>query len=295
MKTTRITNTNYLRTGYGENDITPQSFLEAEIITDGQGRIVKESHYLPEEGLDSVTVNEYDEGGRIVSSSQYDFADELIQRNTFTYENGRLVRKGCFYGEGSPEYATVYVYEGENLVREDSYNEDEFDYTEKKHVFNDANQEVKRDEFNDDGEIIYHTENEYNAEGFLSRRLREEPMEHDSRTYTFEYDEAGRKTKELVYNFDEKLIAKTYYVYNEAGDVVETEEENLDIYRRTQYTYDGSNCVKVEQFDRDDLFSWTEYTYNEQGDVTFIKSYVHDEVDPEKYRVVASVQYDIEY
>lgn len=295
MKQTKITNTNYLRTGYGETEIKEESYLEAVISYDENGKVLKEVHYTPDGNVESVVENEFDAEGRVVASSQFDENEELCQKNTFTYQDGRVVKKGCFYGEGSPEYVTRFIIENGLVVREDSYDEDEFDYTEKTHEYDENGREVKTVEFNEEGEILYRNTYEYDADGRVSKRFLEEPMEHDSRTFVYGYDEAGHKTKELMYNYDEKLLARAYFTYNEDGNVTDMEEENLDVFRRTHYTYEGKNCVKIEQFDKeDDLMAWAEYVYDDQDEVVQIKNFIHDEVEPEKYRVSSSISYDIE-
>lgn len=294
----RIIHTNYLRSGYGENDITQEQFTEAEVTYDGNGNILTELHYTPKGEVESRVANTYDSNGRPTESAQYDSFDELCQKNVFYYddETGRLSRKGCFYGEGSPEYATVYVYENDRLVREDAYDEEEFSCTEKSYQYDEAGHNTQTTEYDEDGKVLYRTTDEYDSEGRLAKRLREEPQEHDSRTFVYAYDEQGHKTKELMYNFDGKLIAKAYYRYDEQGHNIEMEEENLDIFRLTQYVYEGDNCVKITQFDKEKMaLSYSSYEYNDNGDVVRIENRARDEVDPSALRIVSSLEYQIEY
>lgn len=296
MKKIRITNTTYVRSGYGEEDIRTEEYLMAEIEYSESGKVLSDKRFTSDGTVESFTVNEYDAQDRIIASSQYDENDELCQKNTFEYEaDGRMVKRGSFYGEGSPEYSTRNVFENGLLVREDSYTEDDFDFTEKTRQYDAEGRETQCVEFNEDNEVLYRTSFEYDGEGRMVKRFYEQPQEHDSRTFTYEYDEQGNKTKELLYNFDEKLIAKAYYTYNEDGNVLEMEEENLDIYRLTRYTYEGKNCVKIEQADRDHLLAWTEYAYNEHDDVVTTKNFIRDEVDPEKFRLASYVRQEYEY
>ena len=296
-KSVRILHTNHLRSGYGENDITQELFTEAEVTYDENGNILTERHFNSNGELESRVANSYDNEGRPTESAQFDNFDELCQKNVFYYgENGRLDRKGCFYGECSPEYATVYVYEDGRLVREDAYDEEEFVCTEKAYEYDGAGHVTKTTEYDEDGNVLYRTTDEYDENGRLAKRLREEPQEHDSRTFVYAYDEQGHKTKELMYNFDGKLIAKAYYRYDEMGNNIEMEEENLDIFRLTQYTYEGTNCVKITQFDKDRMaLSYSTYEYNDNGDVVRIENHSRDEVDPSVLRTVSALEYQIEY
>ena len=296
MKTIRTTKTNFLRTGYGENDIFEQKFVESEVLYSDDDKVLKERHFNTEGNIESVVENEYDSQGRVLSSSQFDEGEELSQKNVFAYdEEGKLLKKGCFYGEGSPEYATQYVYEDGKLVREDSYNEDEFDYTEKSYEY-DGNGRVKcQTDFDEDSKVMYRRTHDYDENGRLSKLLYEEVMANDSRTYLFTYDDNGRKIKDLTYNFNEKLIAKSYYVYDEEGRLIEQEDEDLDNYRKTVFTFEGSNCTKIEQFDKDGkLLNWTEYAFNEQGDAVCVKSFVPDEVRPDIFRISTIIEQEYE-
>lgn len=296
-KLVKLLRTNYLRNSYDRDGIQTEKYIESETSYNESGKVLKETHYNAENAVESTVINEYDENGLVISSSQYDQDNELCQQNTFAYDDKqRVIRKGCFYGEGSIEYATHYVYENGLLVREDSYDEDEFSYTEKQYEYTDNGLISKLIEYDEDGEIMYRTSNEYDEKGQLIRRTREELLEHDSRTFTFEYDDNGNKTKELLYNYDMKLIAKAYYQYDEANNCIEMEEENLDIYRKTTYTYDGENCVKIAQYDKKDvLLTWTDYSYDEEGDVARIQNNIADEVSPEEYRIAFIIEYETEW
>lgn len=296
-KSTRIIKTDFLRTGFGEEDITEQEYTEAEITYNEEGNILTEKHFNSDGDLESAVENEYDEQGRPVSSAQYDESGELCQQNVFTYsEEGKLLKKSCFYGEGSPEYATVYVYEEGLLVREDSYNEDEFDFTEKSYEYDENGHVAVTVEYDEEGKVMYRTVDEYDDNGRLAQRLREEPQEHDSRTYVYAYDDQGNRVKELTYNFGGKLIAKSYFTYDVEGRMTEQEDENLDTYRRTTYQYEGDKCVKVTQFDKDEAkIGWTEYEYDEQGNVTLLKNYIRDEVRPDFHRSASWIKYETEW
>ena len=296
-QSSRIINTDFLRTGFGDEDITEQEYTEAEIQYDENGRILTEKHFNSDGNLESAVENEYDAQGRVVSSAQYDETGELCQRNVFTYgEDDKVLKKSCFYGEGSPEYATVYVYENGLLMREDSYNEDEFDYTEKSYEYDKQGRVMVMVEYDEEGKVMYRTTNEYDENGRLAQRLREEPQEHDSRTYVYAYDEEGRRTKELTYNYGGKLIAKTYYTYDEEGRLVEQEDENLDTYRRTASEYEGDLCMKVTLYDKEgEKMGWTEYEYDETGNVALLKNYVRDEVRPDFHRSASWIKYETEW
>lgn len=291
MKTIRNTKTEYLRTGYGEEDITEQQYVETETKYSDEGNVLEERHFTTDGVMDSLVKNEYDAQNRVISSSQFDENEELTQKNTFEYSaDGKVVKKGSFYGEGSPEFSTHYVYENGLLVKEDSYTEEDFDYTEKTYEYDENGRMICQTDFDEEGKAMYRIQQQFGSEGELEERIVDELQANDRRHYVYEYDEKGQRIKELVYNFNEKLIAKTYYEHDEAGHVTQSEEENLDNYIRMVYTFEDDFCSKIEQFDKKDaLVSWSDYVRSDDGNALTVNSFIRDEVNPDKHRQAASV------
>ena len=295
-KTTTLS-TQYQRTGFDKDDITPIQYKESEVEYNESGKVTKETHFSEDGGVDSYTLNEYDDRGRLVSSVQYDANELLCQQTTQQYdEEGHLVCQGNIYGEGSPEYLTKFVYENGLLMRQDSYDEDEFDFTEKEFAYDNEGQLEKEIDYSDDGEVLYIIENQYNEKGLLSQMVRNEVAAKDRRSYQFAYDERGNKVKDLVYNYNEELIAKAYYTYNDNDQLLEAETEDLDRYQKATYTYEGAHLVEEALSDKDgNVLSKTTYRYNEQGDIVLVTRHIRDEVDNNTLRVLSETQYDREY
>ena len=297
IKKTTTINTQYQRTGFDKDDITPFEYKESEVEYNEAGKVAKDTHFAEDGEVDSYTLNEFDESGRLVSSVQYDADDILCQQTTQQYdEEGHLVCQGNIYGEGSPEYLTKFVYENGLLMRQDSYDEEEFDFTEKEFAYDDEGRLVKEIDYTDDGEKLYVIENQYNEKGLLSQVVRNEVAAKDRRTFQFAYDERDNKIKALVYNYNEELIAKAYYTYNEEDQLLEAETEDLDNYRKVTYTYEGSRLVKEETTDKQGhVLSKVEYQYNEQGDIYVVTRYIMDEVDNNELRKLSENRYEREY
>ena len=283
---------NYLRTGYEENDITPEDYISSIAEYDDQGNIISENSYNPDATLQSATVTEYDDNHHPLLLKNYDGEGVLCEQISSAYENGRLEEQTQCYGEGMPEYTTRMVYENSRLVRRDCYDDGEFSYTERTFDYNDKGQLVKDVEFDEDGNEMYVTTMQYDESGRVIARTRDEVQQHDRRTVNFEYDEQGRKIKDLIYNYEETLIAKIYYRYDEVNRLIEEEEEDLDHYRKTCYEYEGEKPVKISVFDKDgNLQSWTAYTYDEKGRIQTQDSYAKDEVNPAVCRLMNHVDY----
>lgn len=283
---------NYLRTGYEENDITPEDYISAILEYDNQGNLISENTYNPDATLLSATVTEYDENRHPVLVKNYDGEGMLCEQVRSVYEDGQLVEQKQCYGEGMPEYTTRLVYENDHLVRRDCYDEDEFSYTERAFTYNEKGQLIKDVEFDEDGQEMYVTTMQYDENGRVVVRVRDEVQQHDRRIVNFEYDEQGRKIKDLIYNYDEALIAKIYSRYDDQNHLVEQEEEDLDHYRLTTYEYEGNNMVKISAFDKEkNLLSYNTYTYDSEGRVLTQDAYSSDEVNPSVCRLVNHTEY----
>lgn len=285
--------TNYKRINYGKKDISPETFKESISEYDEKGNLQKEFHYTSENELENFSVNEYNSQNQLISTAHYDEERCLVQKMIYHYDNeGNIIKQDNCYGEDPPLFSTHFIYENGLLVRQDSYDDDQFACTEKVYSYDDKKQLIKLVEYDEDGQEQYVTDNAYDDDGLLITSVRNELLAKDRRTYHFEY-ENKRKIKDLIYDYDETLIAKVYYFYNENGDIVETEEEDLDSYRKTKYTFDGKLVIKAEVFDNDEkLVAWKEYEYDENGKIINIRNFIKDEVDQNDYRIITEYRYE---
>jgi hypothetical protein len=292
MRKLTIHTINYLRTGYEENDITPEDYISNIAEYDAQGNIISENSYNPDATLQSATVTEYDDNHHPLLLKNYDGEGMLCEQISSVYENGRLIEQKQCYGEDMPEYTTRMVYENDRLVRRDCYDDGVFSYTERVLSYNDKGQLVKEVEYDEDGNEMYVTKSEYDANGRVIGRVRDEVQQKDRRSVAFEYDERGNKIKDLIYNYDDALIAKIYYRYDDENRMIEQEEEDLDHYQLTTYEYEGSKLVKNSAYDKDkNLLSYTTYTYDAEGRVLTQDSYAKDEVNPSVCRLMNHTDY----
>lgn len=289
--------TNHVRTGYGKEDIETEQFLESSLLYNADGKVLKEEHYLSDKEPDTLVNNEYDENGRLIATFQYDGNKILIQKSEFYYdEQGDMTRQDNYFGEGSSVYTTGFIYTDGLLARQDSYDCGQFAYIEKEYFYNDDRLLTKQIEYDEDGNKKYIITNEYNADKLVVKRVREEIMEKDRRIYLFEYDRKGNKIKDLIYDYQEILIAKTYYTFDELNRLIEKEDEDLDHYMKTNYSYDGENVIKMEMLDKDrNLLSWTEYSYDEDNQIISIRQYNADEADDNNLRLVSEYRYERYY
>ncbi|HHU46538.1 MAG TPA: hypothetical protein P5134_04050 [Bacteroidales bacterium] len=288
----KIEKINYLRVGYQKDDIISEQYTEMLLHFDEAGNIVKQEHFSPDKEIISVVLNEYNEQNHLVVTSEFDENEELLQKIEYFYNlNGKVERQNNFYGEGSPCYVTRFVYENNLLIQQEAYVEEDLEGVEKKYFYNDNNQLIKEIHFNEDGKEQYIFEYSYFENGTLKQTTKIEVLEKDKRTYDYEYDERNNRVKELIYNYNDELISKSYTKYNDENRVVEVEEEDLNQYKLTQYQYEGENVIKVSILDKNKkIISWTEFIYDESGKNKQLTQYITDEVDPESYRKLYEIK-----
>ncbi|MDR1113258.1 MAG: hypothetical protein LBL18_05835, partial [Bacteroidales bacterium] len=198
MRTVNIFQANYLRDGFDKTDITEERYKEAELKYNDANQTVSEEHFNAEGVRNLLTLNQYNEAGKLMQSELYDADNEMVQRMKYSYdEHGRMVKEVLCYGKDSPEYGSHYVYENDLLVRQDAYDGDEFIYTEKFFEYQ-GNKMVRETDFTEEGEKQYLIEQEFNDKGLLAKRIRHELLDKDRRTCLYEYDEYDNKIKELI-------------------------------------------------------------------------------------------------
>ena len=292
MKNLTIIKKEYQRVGYDEHDIEPLEFVEVKAEYNEAGQITREERFDADGNINTLTVNQYDEQHRLVQSEQFDQDNILLQKTVNTYEGDTLTQQSNFFGESDFEYVTKFVYDSDgNLIRQEMYDDGELDYVEKAMEYADGRL-VKETENDDYGKAMYVNTYAYDEQGRVIRHVRDEVQNKDRRTYEFTYDANGNRIKDLIYDYGNALIAKTYRTFDEQNRLVETEEEDLDHYRKIVMEYDGAQVVKNSLHDRDgQLQGWAEYTYDENGKENSSREFIHDEVQPDNFRMLRETLY----
>ena len=293
MKTLTISKKEYQRVGYDENDIEPVEFVEVKAEYNEVGQITREERYDADGDINTLTVNQYDEQHRLIQSEQFDQDNILLQKTVNVFDGGDLVCQNNFFGDGDDEYSTHYVFDGNhNIVRHEMYVNGQLDYVEKEIEY-EYNRVVKETENDDYGDAMYRNTYTYDAQGRVSRLVRDEIQNKDRRTYEYTYDDNGNLVKELVYDYGNALIAKIYRTYNDQNQLIETEEEDLDHYRKIVMEYDGQLVMKNSLYNKEgQLQGWAEYTYDENGKENSSREFIHDEVQPEHFCMLRETFYE---
>ena len=293
MKSLKIIKKEYQRVGYDAQDIEPFEFTETYAEYNEQGQITREERFDPDGTLNTLTVNTYDDNGELLQTEQYDQDDILLQKSVNQYdEHQHLIEQTNYYGDASDEYVTKYYYDEEgHPVKQEVYVNGKLDYVEKTTVYVDGRPETVTE--NDDyGDPMYIHRYQYDANGRVAVYTRDEVQNKDRRTYEFTYNDNGDRAKDLIYDYDMKLIAKIIRTFDEEGRQTEIVEEDLDSYRRISMEYDGDKVVKNKMFDKKgEITGWAEYEYEDDGKESLAREFIHDEVEPENFRLLRETSY----
>ncbi len=294
MKSLKITKKEYQRVGYDAQDIEPVEYTEGYAEYDDNGHILREERYEPDGTLNTLTVNTYNENGELVQTEQYDQDDILLQKTVNKYdENQRLASQSNYYGDASEEYVTKYYYDAEgNVVKQEVYVDGNLDYVEKTAIFVNGRPDTVTE--NDDyGNAMYVHHYQYDEKGQVTVYIRDEVQNKDRRTYEFTYNDNGDRVKDLIYDYDMKLIAKVNRTFDEQNRQTEVVEEDLDSYRRITMEYDEDRVVKNTMFDKNgEITGWAEYEYADDGRQSMAREFIHDEVEPQNFRMLRETFYE---
>ena len=294
MKSLKITKKEYQRVGYDAQDIEPVEYTEGYAEYDDNGHILREERYEPDGTLNTLTVNTYNENGELVQTEQYDQDDILLQKTVNKYdENQRLASQSNYYGDASEEYVTKYYYDAEgNVVKQEVYVDGNLDYVEKTATFVNGRPDTVTE--NDDyGNAMYVHHYQYDEKGQVTVYVRDEVQNRDRRTYEFTYNDNGDRVKDLIYDYDMKLIVKANRTFDEQNRQTEVVEEDLDSYRRITMEYDEDRVVKNTMFDKNgEITGWAEYEYADDGRQSMAREFIHDEVEPQNFRMLRETFYE---
>ena len=293
MRSLKIIKKEYQRTGYDAQDIEPVEYTEGYAEYDDHGQLLREERYDPDGKLNTLTVNTYNEHQLLVQTESFDPNNILLQRTVNQYDdNKRLISQSNYYGDASEEYVTKFTYDDQGeAIKQEVFVNGELDYVEKTTTYTDGKPDTVTE--NDDyGNPMYIHHYQYDENGRVSAYSRDEVQNNDRRTYEFSYNERGDRIKDLIYNYDMILIAKVLRSFDEKGRQTEIVEEDLDSYRRITMQYDGDKVVKNTIFDKNgDITGWAEYEYAEDGRQSMAREFIHDEVEPENFRLLRETFY----
>ncbi len=177
---------------------------------DGEGRVILRRDVYDNNKPAEETRTEYDEFGRIFREESKDSV------TTYTYgENGSYTVLKEYKNEATVTRLETITDERSNVIRERSYQNEELthDYV---YEYNENGQKIKAYSCPTDGSMSVNnvTYYDYDESGNLVRITFTTDEDQITSVYSYEYNEYGERTKEILYTYmDSELASFTTVVY----------------------------------------------------------------------------------
>lgn len=263
-KSTQIFKTDLVNVGIGQGQKEISPYLYSHTEYNSEGKVVMQSIYNPSGLIVEKNTTEYDDAGRMIRESYYAEEEEPSEIVTFEYdESGKVIGSKKLYGDGS-EDITSYVYNDKNQLVEKITKTEEGEL-EMRETFSYSDGKPVQYEITDcEGERLLYEEFEYNDKGLTTLHIRDSDETGEYFKLQTEYNDAGQKVKEMIFDIDGNLVETTYFEIDEAGNTIHTIAQSGPYRKERKYNFDsrgndlgyeeinaeGDSTIKVEhQYD----------------------------------------------
>ena len=254
----------------GEDIDASQSFEEKNSYRefDEKGNLLLDIAFSREGDITDKVEYHYDEKNELVETIVFGDDDEVLERKEVVRDkHGRPDKELTHYMDGSTDIQQYFYDENGNLsgmiLKDD---EDEIDFEER--YFYEGKHLVKVERRDGDNHLLFTQEDSY-VDNTLNKRSIWSAEEEEPVKLVVEFNESGRRTRELRYNHDDELVERNIYEEDEKGRVVRVIEENKARKNTTEYAYDesGNVILQVETDLNGDLNHKVIRTYDEDGNI----------------------------
>lgn len=244
------------------------SFIQSKTEYTAEGQIIKEISYGHYGDVEQIIDYLYNQEMQLLEEKYYQGDEELTETKSYERdENGQLVREYHRFLDGS-EDVLEYQYDDKSLMLEKTLTDSDGD-TERKELFEYAGDKLIKETIVDGhGNLVSEATYSYTEEGILEKTDHYAIEDGRSERLVSVFDNAGNRKKVLKYNTQEKLVEINRFIYSDAGQLIEIEEENQRGKSFITFTYDeeGKNIVSQEEVnDKGDVLSTIEREFDEEG------------------------------
>jgi len=254
----------------GEEIDLSQSFDEKNTYRefDEKGNLLLDMAFARDGSVTDKIEYHYDDHDEMTETIVYGEEEEILERKQVIRDKeGRLDKEITHYMDGSADIQQYYYNDKGILtgmiIKDD---EDEMDIEERYYYEEDRLIKVERR----DGEnhLLYTREDKY-QDGLLITRTIWSAEEEEPFKVVIEFNEAGRRSRELRYNHKDELVERNIYEEDEQGRVVRVVEENKARKNTTDYTYDdiGNVILQVETDLNGELNHQVIRRYDDEGHI----------------------------
>jgi hypothetical protein len=235
---------------------TLKTYREIDI----EERETLEVHYEPNGELESKTISEYNNEGKIISQKTFISEEEIAEDFSFAYnEDGQLIEKRIHYADGSSSVKTYEHKEKELFI---SIMDDEGDAEGKEYLrFDENNNLLEESSWDEDDRLLSKNLMQYDDHNNLIMKVEFVEDEEFASKTMFKFDDRGNQIEILSLTRNNEVISKRESVFNEQNLIV---EENVDGYV-VKYEHDeNGRRIRDEVIDpHKNTESFTEYYYEE--------------------------------
>lgn len=260
-----------------------------EFTYDSNGRLFQER----ELGYDSISEYTYYENGDLHTAKEYNPNDNFIPSEKHYDANGNTIYNNTFYADGgnSREFYTAKYDDNNRLIQStskwvyaDGSNEEtttkySYEFDSRGNVIKQNISEITKQDTSGTVQttntVIPYREFEYDTAGRKTKEVRD-VNETFSRTYTYAYDGKGNLVEAAVYYENTERSndnRKNEYTYNESGNLICVKQyhynNTVNDFRLDEVAeYDNNgNRTKITRYALGDdgqptVFMWSEYEYS---------------------------------
>lgn len=276
-KVIKVYRTNLINVGLGQGMMETLPFLAGITEYSRKGLTVRQSSFSAEGLLSERLDIEYDQNDKVVKESY--FAEDDEPSEIIEYKrgpNGELLNEIKKYLDGSADVTTCR-YDADNRLIEKVTKDDDGVVDRIEKFTWDENRMITREVTDGDGEVLEAESFLYDDKGNVLEHRKESGETGEDFKTVRQYDEAGRKTMEQVYDGEGNLLESARYTLDESGRVISSQNESPRKQSETKYFYDenGNHLGQEETTTEGHQVLWVEHNYDEQHNLSRSVIFIH--------------------
>ena len=257
-----------------ELDVTKNKYSYKE--NDKDGNTTLEINYDAFGTIAEKIVRKFDDRKFLVEEIYYDEGEEIAERKTYERnDDGTIKFEFTHYLDNSFDTLS-YQYDGEKNVVSKILKDDE-GFVESNEKFEYKNNKlVKKVVYDDNNKLIEELIYRYDENGNVLEYSNKEKDKYNNYRIVDEYDEKNNRVKSLKYNFNNKLVQISTYLFDEKNRAVKVINEDQNGITTTHLKYDDNDHLifQEELNANDEINSSVERKYDESGNILQSKVFI---------------------
>ncbi len=291
-KSAHVYRTDLVSLGIAQGQKETVPYLSATTEYDKSGRPTLQISFSSEGGVTEKTILGYDDAGRVIRQVHFSEEEEGAGEKSFEYDtNGTLMVEQTHYLDGSVD-ATTYRYNQLSQLVEKVTRNEEGEPEAVEHFRYSGEYLTEHEVVDADGERVLMEQFEYTTGGKMIMHQHENEETGEFFRLRVEYDVAGRRIAERIYDDDDNLLETTYFTEREDGKLLQTIEEQGRTKKVKDYAYDdqGHNLGYTETNDQGEQVVVVTHHYDSTGNPVHSLVFVNS-----GGRVAGSQHYTLDY